>query len=103
MRARELFEDYNQSLQSDLSDILINAKGYGASQIRTQQVVQQLQRMGYAVTPESLTMLLSGTPGVQNSTPEVITLASDQPGEGSGHTQDSAGRVSDMAQSATDL
>jgi len=103
MRARELFEDYNQSLQSDLGDILINAKGSGAAQVKTSQVVQQLQGMGYAVTPESLTMLLSGIPGVQNATPEIITLASDQPGEVSGNTQDSASRVSDMAQSATDL
>lgn len=102
MRARELFEDYNQSLQSDLSDILLNAKGSGAQQIPTAQVVQQLQRMGYAVTPESLMMLLSGTPGVQNSTPTEITLASDVD-TGVGNTEDSASQVSDMAQSATDL
>lgn len=101
MRARELFEDYNQNLQSDLSDILLNAKGSGAAQLQTAQVVQQLQRMGYAVSPQSLTMLLSGTPGVQDATPEMITLASDEPG--AGNTQDSASQVSDMAQSATDL
>ncbi len=103
MRARELYEDYNQSLQSDLSDILLNAKGSGASQVQTAQVAQQLQGMGYAVTPESLTMLLSGIPGVSNATPEMITLSSEQPGEGAGNTQDSASQVSDMAQSATDL
>lgn len=105
MRAREILqEDYNQSLQSDLSDILMNAKGSGASQISTAALVQQLRQMGYAVSPESVIPLLNSIPEVSNATPEMIMLTSaDGASAGAGNTQDSASQVSDMAQSATDL
>jgi hypothetical protein len=106
MRARELLqEDYNQQLESDLTNLLVGAKGSGASEVKTQDLVNQLHNMGYAVDVNSILSLLSNNPTVMNATPEVINMT--QP-EGSaqgpaGPTQDSAARVGDMAQKANTL
>jgi hypothetical protein len=105
MRAREILqEDYNQSLQSDLTDILVGAKGSGASQVNTAAVVNQLHQMGYAVSVDSILSLLNSNPAVSAATPEMINLtAADGSTSGSENPEDSADQVSDMAQNATDL
>ena len=104
MRARELFEDYNQSLESDLNNLLIGAKGNGAQQLRTQDVVDQLYSMGYSVDINSIMSLLSNNPAVMNATPQMINLTSPEGVEGGGTSdQDSASRVSDMAAKATKI
>lgn len=108
MRAREILqedENYNQSLESDLNNLLVGAKASGAQSIETQAIVQQLYGMGYAVDVNSIMTLLSNNPAVMNATPEQITMT---PPEGStqgaaGGTQDSASRVSDMAQKANSI
>lgn len=106
MRARELLqEEYNQSLESDLNNILISAKGSGASNVNTRDVVDQLYSMGYAVDVNSIIPLLSNNPAVMNATPEMITMTAPEgasAGSG-GDTQDSAAQVSDMAQKATKI
>lgn len=103
MRAREIIEeDYNQSLDSDLMNLLINAKGNGKSQIKTQDIVNQLDNMGYAVDINSVISLLSGNSAVINVTPETIVLTS-QDSKSSDDSQDSAARVSDMAAKASKL
>lgn len=118
MRARELREDYNQSLESDLNNLLMVAKGNGLYQIRTQDLADQLYGMGYSVNVNSLIPLLNsepseqnpegGNPSIESATPEMITLTSPEgtPG-GNGETdaEADADKVSDMAmqQADTDL
>lgn len=103
MRAREILqEDYSLSLESDLNNILIGAKGAGASEINTQDVVSQLHGMGYSVDVNSIMTLLSNNPAISNATPEQITLA---PPEGAtmgpdDNQEDSAAQVSALAQTA---
>ena len=105
MRAREILqEDYNQNLQSDLNNILIGAKGSGASEINTKDVVDQLYSMGYAIDVNSIIPLLSNNPAVQNATPGMIVMTSPEGASpGAGNTQDSASQVADMAQAATKI
>lgn len=105
MRAREILdENYNQSLESDLTNLIIVAKGTGASQIRTPDLVAQLQNMGYAVDENSLMMLLGDNPAVMSSTPEVVSLNSPDAGaEEEDPTADSAEKVQDMAADASKI
>jgi hypothetical protein len=106
MRAREILqEDYNESLESDLNNLLIGAKGAGAQEIKTQDLVTQLQGMGYSVTDNSLMLLLSRNPAVLNATPTFVRLADPEGAafSGSDPAQDTAARVGDMAQKATKL
>lgn len=110
MRAREILQEdgnYNQSLESDLNNLLVGAKASGAQNIETNAIVQQLYGMGYAVDVNSIMTLLSNNPAVMNATPEQITMTppegSAQGSAGGDGTQDSASRVSDMAQKANSL
>lgn len=103
MRARELFENYNQSLESDLNNLLVGAKGNDVQQVRTQDVVDQLYSMGYSVDINSIMTILSDNPIVMNATPQMINLTAP---ESSASTETSAGedsalKVSDMAAKAT--
>lgn len=103
MRARELLEEnYNQSLESDLSNLLISAKGAGASQLQTDDLVNQMHDMGYSVSVNSLIPLLSNNPAVSNVTPEFITFAEPE-GVSPDAVDDSAARVKDMAADASSL
>jgi hypothetical protein len=73
MRAREILqEDYNSSLESDLTNLLVGAKANGAQQIKTTDVVNQLYRMGYSIDVNSIIPLLSRNAAVLNATPEMI-------------------------------
>lgn len=102
MRAKEiLYEDYSQRLDSDLNNLLIGAKGNGAQNVDTQDIANQLQGMGYSVDVNSLMAMLQNNPVVASATPESIVLAGQE--SGGGQTQDSAGRVSDMAAKATKI
>jgi hypothetical protein len=106
VRARELLqEDYNQNLESDLTNLLVAAKGNGAQQVETQSIVDQLYGMGYAIDVNSILPLLGNNPAVMNATPEMITMTSPEggaAGQGSAD-QDSASMVSDMASKASSL
>lgn len=102
MRARELLdENYNQSLQIDVDNLLIGAKGSGAKQVDTTDLVTQLQGMGYSVDVNSLITLLGSNPAVTNVTPETIVLTSPEGSDDS--TEDSADAVSNLAQQATNI
>ena len=106
MRAREILqEDYNASLESDLNNIIVGAKGAGAQEVNTKDIADQLYNMGYSVDVNSLMPLLSQNPAVMNVTPEMVRFT-DPIGaaQGSGgQTQDNAARVGDMAQKATKI
>lgn len=103
MRAREILqEDYNQSLESDLNNLLVGAKGNGAQQVSTQDIVDQLYGMGYSVDINSIIPLLGNNPVVMNATPEMIVMtAPEGVSNTDGGGEDSASRVSDMAAKAT--
>jgi len=104
MRAKEiLYEDYTQRLESDLNNLLIGAKGNGATQVETSALADELQGMGYSVDVNSLMSLLQNNPIVMNATPENITLTGPENASGAGQTQDNAARVSDMAAKATKI
>lgn len=109
MRAREILQEddsYNQSLESDLNNLLVGAKASGATTVSTQEVAQQLYGMGYAVDVNSVMTLLNNNPTVLNATPEQITITPPQGSVGTGQQgdqQDSADQVSDMAQKANPL
>lgn len=105
MRARELQENYNQALDSDLNNLLIGAKGNGAQELDMNDLVTQLQGMGYSVSPHSLMLLLSRNPNVLNATATSVRLKGpeDAMEPGGSNGQDSAGQVSDMAQKATTI
>lgn len=106
MRAREILdEDYHQSLESSLNDYLVGAKGAGMQQIDTSKLVAQLQGMGFSVDENSIIPLLSNNPSVANATPSIIQLIGNEGVASSGDSseQDSAARVRDMAQKATDI
>jgi hypothetical protein len=102
MRAKELYEDYNQRLDSDLNNLLIGAKGNGVTSIETNQLASQLQSMGYSVDANSLMSVLQDNPNIMNATPESITLTGPE-NANAGQTADSASRVSDMAAKATNI
>lgn len=105
MRAREILdEDYAQNLESDVSNLLIGVKGNGVTSLPMDALVSSLQNSGYSVTADSLMMLLQNNPIIANVTPEEIHLMEPETGgdmEGQIDGQDSAERVSDMAQTAT--
>lgn len=104
MRAKEvLYEDYSQRLDSDLNNLLMNAKGNGAQELPTEAFVNELLNMGYAVTVESLMALLQDNPSVANVTPQSISFASSEVAMGDDPTQDSAAKVKDMARKAVDI
>jgi hypothetical protein len=107
MRAREILqEDYNQSLQSDLNNLLVAAKANGVQQLKTQDIVDQLYGMGYSVDINSIMSLLSNNPTIMNATPEMITMTSPEGASDAAagtSDQDSASRVSDMAAKATKI
>lgn len=106
MRARELLdENYNTNLESDLTNLLVGAKGAGAEEINTQDVVVQLRGMGYSVDENSIMSLLSRNPMVLNATPSSIRFTSPEganPGQGASG-KDAAAQVSTMAQKATKI
>lgn len=102
MRALEfLLENYEQQLEAELTNLLIAAKGNGASEVNTQDVVNQLQKMGYSVNSDALLPILQNSPIAANSTPDSISLSGGEPMQDDG--EDSAAKVGDMAQKATKL
>ena len=105
MRAREVLqENYQESLETDLGNLLTGAKGSGASQIATDNLVQQLSGMGYSVNSNSLLVLLQRNPMVLNATPQMVQLTGAEEDQmGQGGPEDSAAQVSDMAQKANTI
>jgi hypothetical protein len=104
MRAREIIqEDYNQSLQSDVLNLLVQVKANGAQQVQTSALVKQLRNMGYAVDQNSILSLLTGNPMVMNATPEMVMITPPEGSDQENSGEDPAEKVSDMAQDATDI
>lgn len=104
MRARELLqENYAESLQVDLDNLLVSAKASGATSISTKDLVIQLQNMGYAVNTNSILSLLSNDPTVTNATQEIVTFSNDNAPNTNIDAEASAEKVRNMAQQATEI
>lgn len=106
MRAREILdEDYNKSLENDLNNLLVAAKALNSQEIETRRIVTQLNNMGYSVNQNSIMLLLSRNPLVMNATPTMIKLTEPEGtlANNGKSGEDSASRVSDMAQKATEI
>lgn len=107
MRAREILqEDYARNLESDLDNLLVAAAGSGATQVDTKQLVDQLYAMGYAVDIKNIIPLLNNSTSVSSATPTSIVLQGQEADAGispENDGEDSAEKVSDMAQDATDI
>ena len=104
MRIREILkEDYQSELVSDLTDVLLGAKGKGIKTLPTAALVQQLQQMGYSVDPDSLVEILVDNPAVETATPISVTLSGTDEVEQSrdNNVEDSAAHVDSLAQGAT--
>lgn len=77
MRAREfLSEDYMGQLNTTLNNILVAAKGAGSSEIKTDDLIDQLQKAGYSsINSSSIMSLLSNNTSVLNATPEIVKIS----------------------------
>lgn len=79
MRLREIIrEDYTQSLKSDLTNILINIKSMGRTEVETNDLVRQLRSMGYSsVDMNSIQPLLQNNPVVISSDNNSVSLKTE--------------------------
>ncbi len=116
MRAFEfLTEDYNNDLETDLNNLLVSAKGSGATSVQLPKIINQLRNSGYAVGIEGIMNLLQDNPMVLNITDQEVTLDTDNPAMDSEPTDsdmstpndqsahDSSEKVSGLAQNAVDI
>lgn len=104
MRLKEILsEDYNQDLLMDLNNLLIAAKATGAQEIKTGDLINRLQAMGYSVGINSLLDLLSDNAVVSNMTPDIIRFAETEPVSGNKSDVDSAEKVKSLAAKASNL
>jgi hypothetical protein len=107
MRAREILqENYAESLETDLNNLLVGAKGNGSEALNTNDLVAQLTQMGYSVNVHSILTLLSRNPNVTSATPTVVNLQGPEDNQAQASTgsgQDNAAHVSSLAQKANPL
>lgn len=96
-----LNEDYNQSLEADLNNLLVSASAVGAQEVKTGDLVRQLQASGYSVDINSLLTLLTDNPMVLNATPDLVRFSEPAPDTEQG--VDSAEKVKSMAAKATKI
>jgi hypothetical protein len=101
MRASEILqEDHNDQLKSDLDNLLLSAKGTGASEINTVSLLQQLRNMGHStVNQYSIMPLLTDNASVINATPQMITISNRESSDDNLNS-DSAEKVTALAKKA---
>ncbi len=99
MRAKEfLSENYEGDLMSELNNLLVAAKGAGASAIKTQDLVNSLRQNGFSASPESIEDLLTNNQMNVSVTPEEITFIDNQSNNNNMDSEESAQKVKDLAQ-----
>jgi hypothetical protein len=104
MRLKELLsEDYNQDLLMDLNNLLVAARAAGAKEIKTTDLVNQMQSMGYSVGTNSLLDLLSDNSVVANMTPDIIQFVNVGQSSNNNRAVDSAEKVKSLAAKASNL
>ena len=78
MRLTELFEssEYVNDLRDEIINLLVTASAEGTTQVNTDQVVMDLNSMGYTgVDPITVVQILSGHPAVAMANQDTIKIA----------------------------
>src|SRR6056297_1482697 len=76
MRAHELFDsDYNEDLRSEVITLLTAVSAEGIDQVKTQNLLIDLENQGYAVDEQSLLELLNTREVVATANSDKIEIA----------------------------
>jgi len=98
-----LVENYTEQLRSDLDNLIVAAKARGITNISTNELVAQMQKMGYDVNPNSLMTVISDNPSISTATPQDVQLVPpDDAGITGGTMQDTKSQVSQLARKEAD-
>lgn len=96
--AELLVESYTEQLQSDLNNLIVSAKARGVTNLSTQDIVAQMEQMGYQITPNSLMTIISDNPAISTATPQDVQLTPpDDAGHTSGTGEETQSQVSQLA------
>ncbi len=74
MRLKELQESYISNLRTDVLNLLIRLVAKGDSEINTDSMSDELNKMGHSVNPNSLADLVKDMPMVKSINQDKITL-----------------------------
>ena len=99
MRIQEITENYFDKLTADATNLIMTASANGENEIDTQSMVDELNQMGYSVTPQSLAGLFKNNKMVKSINPQKITLNQDNnlTQYDNDATMDNAKKVASMA------
>lgn len=102
MRLTEILrEDYSENLDSDLTNLLVNLKSRGATEIKIMDLVRQLRGMGYvSVDQNSIRPLLQANPVVMGIDNTNVTLKTSET-VGGNESENSAEQVKKLAKKAS--
>lgn len=84
MRASELFEDTGERVRSDALDLLMSLMASGQDSVDTDVLVQHLEDLGHAVTPEALISMFDNEDRpdfIDNITANTVTLGTPKPAD----------------------
>ena len=104
MRIQEITENYFDKLTADATNLIMTASANGENEIDTQSMVDELNQMGYSVTPQSLAGLFKNNKMVKSINPQKITLNQDNnlTQYDNDATMDNAKKVASMAKKTID-
>ncbi len=104
MRIQEITENYFDKLTADATNLIMTASANGENEIDTQSMVDELNQMGYSVTPQSLAGLFKNNKMVKSINPQKITLNQDNnlTQYDNDATMDNAKKVAKMAKKTID-
>ncbi len=104
MRIQEITENYFDKLTADATNLIMTASANGENEIDTQSMVDELNQMGYSVTPQSLAGLFKNNKMVKSINPQKITLNQDNnlTQYDNDATMDNAKKVAQMAKKTID-
>ena len=104
MRIKEITENYFDKLTADATNLIMTASANGENEIDTQSMVDELNQMGYSVTPQSLAGLFKNNKMVKSINPQKITLNQDNnlTQYDNDATMDNAKKVAKMAKKTID-
>ena len=104
MRIQEITENYFDKLSADAINLIMTASANGENEIDTQSMVDELNQMGYSVTPQSLAGLFKNNKMVKSINPQKITLNQDNnlTQYDNDATMDNAKKVAKMAKKTID-
>ena len=104
MRIQEITENYFDKLSADATNLIMTASANGENEIDTQSMVDELNQMGYSVTPQTLAGLFKNNKMVKSINPQKITLNQDNDltQYDNDATMDNAKKVAKMAKKTID-